>query len=42
MNRAYYLALDQRKASMSEYLALFDATARRRDWPVTCRRFAWC
>ena len=24
MNRAYYLALDQRKASMSEYLALFE------------------
>jgi hypothetical protein len=24
MNRAYYLALDQRKASMGEYLALFE------------------
>ena len=24
MNRAYYLALDQRKASMSEFLALFE------------------
>ena len=24
MSRAYYLALDQRKASMSEYLALFE------------------
>ena len=24
MSRAYFLALDQRKASMSEYLALFE------------------
>ena len=36
MNRAYYLALDQRKASMSEYLALFEqllAAVLARDLP---------
>ena len=36
MNRAYYLALDQRKAEMSEYLALFEqllAAVLARDLP---------
>ena len=36
MNRAYYLALDQRKASMSEYLVLFEqllAAVLARDLP---------
>ena len=36
MNRAYYVALDQRKASMREYLALFEqllAAVLARDLP---------
>ena len=36
MNRAYYLALDQRKAEMGEYLALFEqllAAVLARDLP---------
>lgn len=36
MSRAYYLALERRKAEMSEYLNCSPACWRRY-WPVTCR-----